>query len=358
MKDEVLVLGEKEEYLCYRYYPGNNVKAKSINNALESLRKVLHGLKYSKDVSKVDFDLYVYDSSKSNALSKKEENGYIIAISSYLLFDIIDDIVSYMLNNDLRKYFYGHKLNAKKHAYKIHNYILLYIALHENYHILNGHCDAICSINHACVRKRTLDNEKNFFKQFLEMDADYCAVRSLIYLLIENTDKENLDTETMLIGFSLYFILLKFQEESYENITTIDVNKMDHPPASIRIHYSLSIILAYLKEIMKKEHLLYLMNEVTELCVYFDRVYYDSDAIELALFAYAYTFAGQEYAKTLYNGWKMVKEKISDYAYISLREDSNSNEKNMHFLNNDGKLLKVLNIETRVSDFWKSVLKL
>lgn len=136
------------------------------------------------------------------------------------------------------------------------------------------------------------------------MDADYCAVRSLIYLLIENTDKENLDTETMLIGFSLYFILLKFQEESYENITTIDVNKMDHPPASIRIHYSLSIILAYLKEIMKKEHLLYLMNEVTELCVYFDRVYYDSDAIELALFAYAYTFAGQEYAKTLYNGWK------------------------------------------------------
>lgn len=57
------------------------------------------------------------------------------------------------------------------------------------------------------------------------MDADYCAVRSLIYLLIENTDKENLDTETMLIGFSLYFILLKFQEESYENITTIDVNK-------------------------------------------------------------------------------------------------------------------------------------
>ena len=91
MKDEVLVLGEKEEYLCYRYYPGNNVKAKSINNALESLRKVLHGLKYSKDVSKVDFDLYVYDSSKSNALSKKEENGYIIAISSYLLFDIIDD---------------------------------------------------------------------------------------------------------------------------------------------------------------------------------------------------------------------------------------------------------------------------
>ena len=54
----------------------------------------------------------------------------------------------------------------------------------------------------------------------------------------------------------------------------------------------------------------------------------------------------------------MVKEKISDYAYISLREDSNSNEKNMHFLNNDGKLLRVLNIETRVSDFWKSVLKL
>lgn len=24
MKDEVLVLGEKEEYLCYRYYPENN----------------------------------------------------------------------------------------------------------------------------------------------------------------------------------------------------------------------------------------------------------------------------------------------------------------------------------------------
>lgn len=289
---------------------------------------------------------------------KKESDRYIIAISSYLLFDIKDEIISYMLNNDIRKYFYGRKQSAKKHAEKIHDYILLYIVLHENYHILNGHCDKFYSIYHASVQKRTLDYGKNFSKQIIEMDADYCAVRSLIYLLDENVNREELETEILLAGFSLYFTFLKFQEESYENITTIDINQLDHPPASVRANYSFAVVMTYLRDILDKGQLLYLMNQMIELCIYFDRVYYDSDTIEQALFAYAYTQDGQEYVKALFNGWKEVKEKLCDAAYISLRDDFTFEGENKHFLNSEGKLSKVLNMEKRIADFEEAVRRL
>lgn len=264
-----------------------------------------------------------------------------------------------MLNCDIRNYFYGKGKTAKKHAEQIHDYILQYVALHEYYHILNGHCDWVYfgnRVNFARTQRRILNNKDNFYKQVIEMDADYCAVRSMIYLLDDNTDRKNLNTEIMLAGFSLYFIFLKFQEESYENIETIEVTQFDHPPASIRIIYSMSVMVTYLnKDILDKSQLLYLMSQISEVCIYFDKEYYDSDTIDLALFAYAYTPDGQEYMKELFNGWNKVRSKLSQWAYVSLRNENNFELTNKYFLNNSGKMLRVLNMDKRMSEFHSAV---
>lgn len=357
MKNEIIVLGEKENYKCYRIYPGNSDHSNLINNKLEDLRSTLKNLKYSNDVSAVNYELYVYESGKANALSKREAGGYIIAISSYLLFDIKEELVSYM-NNAIKKYFYGSKLNARKHADKIHNYILLYIALHENYHILNGHCDGFYLINYASVQKRTLNCERNFNKQIIEMDADYCAVRSLIYLIDENTNRGVLESEILLGGFALYFIFLKFQEESYENITTININQLDHPPASIRMNYSFAVIITCLSNIINKEQLIRVINQLFELCVYFDRVYYDADSTEKTLFAYSFTQAGQEYVKASFDGWPSIKDKLSSAAYINLRDNDTVEGNNRHFLNSEGKLMRLLNLDKRMELMVENLIKL
>lgn len=358
MQDKITVQMEQGTIICHKSYSGKTEKSNSINLKLDRLRFMLRNMKYSKDLSKVDYELYVYESKLVNAFSKKEGSGYIIAISSYLLYDIIDEIKNYMLNSDIRNYFYGRKKNASKHAERIHDYILQYVVLHENYHILNGHCDWVYSVNYATVQKRTLDFEGNFYKQVIEMDADYCAVRSIIYLLDEKTDREELNTEIVLVGFSLYFIFLKFQEESYENITTIDIKQFDHPPASVRVIYSISVMMKYLVDIVDKIQLLYVMENMTEVCIYFDRIYYDSDTIEQALFAYAYTPTGQEYMKELFNGWNKIKDKLSHLAYISLRNESTSELENKYFLNNDGNLLRIMNMEKRENEFYDAVRKL
>ena len=63
---------------------------------------------------------------------------------------------------------------------------------------------------------------KNQILQILELDADYCAVRSLVYLLDEKYHFEDwADREFLLAGFSLYYIFLIFQEKNYENIQSI-----------------------------------------------------------------------------------------------------------------------------------------
>lgn len=73
MKNEIIVLGKKEKYKCCITYPGNDEKAKLINQKLDALRLTLREIKYSKDISKVNYELYVYESKKNKCTIKKKK---------------------------------------------------------------------------------------------------------------------------------------------------------------------------------------------------------------------------------------------------------------------------------------------
>lgn len=48
----------------------------------------------------------------------------------------------------------------------------------------------------------------------------------------------------------------------------------------------------------------------TELCIYFDKVYYDSESIDLTLIVFAYTKRGMDYLEGLHNEWNKVRKKL------------------------------------------------
>ena len=68
------------------------------------------------------------------------------------------------------------------------------------------------------------------------------------------------------------------------------MNDFTHPPASVRIVHASSLLLRYGTNLFSnKEKLLSVVYELVDLCIYFDRIYYDSDTVEMTLIAYGYT---------------------------------------------------------------------
>lgn len=344
MENEILINVGIKDYKCYRKLESNNCNNEYINNKLIFLRDTLNQMKYSTGERLVEYDVYVFESDEINAVCSKIVGGYAIALSSGMFGEFHAELESYLRNADIRKYFYGKKVNIKKQVEKIVNYILLYTVLHENYHILNGHCDTCYSSGKAMAERSVRKNlQNNRFNQILELDADFCAVRSLIYLIKEcKFEPEDEKIEFIIMGFSLYYIFLKFQETCYENIQTLgeDMSFYSHPPASTRIVYAFNAIAVYLgTNYSNKYDYISELKNLSELCIYFDRVYYDSETIELTLIAFAYTKKGMDYLEGLHNEWNEVRKKLEPNAFIKLRINESLDTSNLYFLDDGGKFI-------------------
>lgn len=222
MKNTILIKNGKFDYECYIVAERDLfLEYDEINTKLEWVREKIKEMHFSTGNHLVKYDICFYDSKHINAFAVKNKDGrYVIAVSTKLLTGMQEELVEYFKSADLRKYFWGNKRNAKMHAKKVCEYILLYVVLHEYYHILNGHCDSVYAIGKSMaeisVNKGSINNRYN---QILECDADYCAARSCMYI-ISDTYKgiENITNEIRFLGFSIYYIFLKFQEQGYENM--------------------------------------------------------------------------------------------------------------------------------------------
>ena len=344
MENEILINVGIKDYKCYKKLESNNCNKDYINHKLIFLRDTLNQMKYSTGEGLVEYDVYVFESDEINAFCSKIVGGYAIALSSGMFIKFHAELEGYLRNKDIRKYFYGKKVNIKKQVEKIVNYIILFTVLHENYHILNGHCDTYYSSGKAMAERLVGKNlPSNRFNQILELDADFCAVRSLTYLIKERRfELEDEKIEFIIMGFSLYFIFLKFQEACYENIQTLaeDMSLYSHPPASTRIVYAFNVIAVYLETNYsnKYDYITELIN-LSELCIYFDRVYYDSETVELKLIAFAYTKKGMDYLEGLHNEWNKVKEMLEPNAFIKLRTNESLDTSNLYFLDAGGKFI-------------------
>lgn len=340
MENEIIINVGIKDYKCYKKLEGKEY----INDKLLFLRNTLGQMKYSTGEKLVECDVYVFESNEINAFSSKIVGGYAIALSSGMFLGFNAELESYLKNEDIRRYFYGKKVNIKKHVEKIIDYILLYTVLHENYHILNGHCDTYYSQGKAMVECLVKGNpEKNRFNQILELDADFCAVRSLTYLIKEHKfEAEDEKIEFIMMGFSLYYIFLKFQEMCYENIHTLceEMSLYSHPPASTRIVYAFIAIAMYLGTNYSNKYDYFMeLNILSELCIYFDRIYYDSETMDLTLIAFAYTKKGMDYLEGLHNEWNEVKKILELNAFIKLRTNELLDISNMYFLDGEGKFI-------------------
>ena len=134
---------EIKDIECYSQCPPDKRLASYIdyiNKKLEYLQNTIKNIKYSK--KSVQLNVYIYISDEINAFAAKiSDTTYAIAISTAIFTDLNEELSLYLCHADIRNHFYGKHLNTKKHVEKIINYILLFIVLHENYHILNGHLD-------------------------------------------------------------------------------------------------------------------------------------------------------------------------------------------------------------------------
>ncbi|MBQ8940885.1 MAG: hypothetical protein IJ062_03540 [Firmicutes bacterium] len=80
-------------------------------------------------------------------------------------------------------------------------------------------------------------------------------------------------------------------------------------------------------------------NKIIELCIYFDRVYYDSETIDLTLIAFAFTKKGMNYLEQLHNEWNDVRELLEPNALIKLRTNEKLNTNKLYFLDNKGNFI-------------------
>ena len=145
-----------------------------INTKLNWIREIVNEMYFSTGRPLVEYDICCYESKRINAFAaKRVNNGYVIAVSTELLTGMSDELEVYLRNPDLKKYFWGNKRNAKKHSEKVCEYILMYVVLHEYYHILNGHCDAPYAIGKFITEGATSrGRQNNRYGQILECDAD------------------------------------------------------------------------------------------------------------------------------------------------------------------------------------------
>lgn len=295
-----------------------------INKSLKWVREELKKLLFTTNRNPVEYGVYIYIDKEINALAKKDNSGYVIALSSAIFTSLSIELKEYFYQKDIRDYFYGNKKTADFHMKEVMKYCLLFICFHEYYHILNGHCDynkaSVCFFELVSVKKNYQYNEK----QIMEYDADYCAVRSIMYLILNKYKKRyNRSMECVKFGFALYFLFLKFQEQAYESFECGIMNlwETSHPYSSIRMAYSISVMTycyntfgVDLSEVVSD------IKKIAELGIYFDRVYYDADSLKLSLLALAYTEKGMGHIAELTKGWSLLKKKLKKNAYIELRD--------------------------------------
>ncbi len=333
MKETFTFTYDGQTYICYNY-----AKENEINNKLDSLRKQLGSMKFTVGMAPVNVDIYICYSREINAYSYRLDDDMFAIILPSVIFDgFNDELEGYLINNDLRQYFFGRKKTSKWHAEKIVDYICTFIALHEYYHILNGHLKSSKHKKALVDEKYSINCNNNLYNHITELDADYCATRSCLYFINRN---EDYIVSVKMLAFALYFLFINFQVNCYEGMNTLKhMKNMTHPPAGIRETHVMCRIMYDLMNTLENNKHIDVYKDICELCMYFDRVYYDSYTIDLALFTIAYTKKGSQYLETLHNGWTDIRKELEPYAYIKLKTLEKINIQDDYWINSNGEMM-------------------
>lgn len=329
-----------------------------INSSLNKMRNLLEATYPRKQLSDIQYELYTYDSEEINAFSCKIEEEYVIAFSIAMFNQ------SYMLLNKLFKmekvckWFETVPIESEYSLNAVYDYMIWFIAFHEFFHMINGHCEYLSARNIFNVEKsieRDLNN--NLLGQILESDADYSAVIACVNFIFiqarnkgafDNSVEENkrnlllkaAEGEIVYLGFAIYHTFLLFSSE--EKGRTLEcVNallKYDHPYSSIRMAYAFAAITYQVGYFLSRKEVINLVNKIDEICIAYDRIYYAKGSFDKSLLSLAFTEKGVQHIMRLHNSWNDVVDELRKYSYIKLQKKETINKMN-YWVNSDGTMM-------------------
>lgn len=249
---------DEEEYELFREVEGTG-DMRIINKGLRMINQMINVSPLVEELNKVPFDgVYAYESNDINAIAWKEGGTYAIALSFGLFIRIdkwfklwevaplIDSIFNFEDDEGKKRFFDN-----------CYAFAIIFIACHELYHILNGHCD---------LKKKT-----------------------------------------------------NVMSETRKELLNEDIDAFDHPHPSIRLAYSVSMVADYVMNYWRKDQVIQIFSMALNECIAFDRILAEHESLKKSLVAFAYTSKGTDHMKELNNRWKNVSKKLREYAFVPLR---------------------------------------
>lgn len=334
-----------DEYCCMAKAPGYLYEAEHINIILHKIKELLNIWFPKETIMNIDYGVYLYEDKTFNAFSAKKDNGYVIAFSTTCLQKILQNAEEMFSNTEVLKLFNLKQSDTKSiHYYKsaIIDYMSWFIALHEFYHILHGHCGKSSITEEFNIESYKSKTEKeNFFSQILEMDADCSAVSGLTFDIVmtaikTNTFPKNTEEtisseqeymiyefcrEILFLSFSIYDLFLLFSADKKIDIKKAVENLLmyDHPLPSIRMVYTLPWIIHEVSRVLSDKDQNTLFNNISNICIAYDRIFYAKGDFSQSLQAIGNTRKATELRIKLNNGWNDIIPLLKDNAILKLQ---------------------------------------
>lgn len=325
------------------------------SNTFSDSERINKGLSIARDTANTLFKLlksppitvcvYGYEEKQVNAIAKKSDGIYQISISTGALVRIFHWYKMWFQAPDMKELFQDAQDSIDVLVEKLYVYSIEYIAAHEFFHIMNGHCDVPENEEHFVSEKTYIgSDEQHLFSQILEFDADRAATRSCMYLLLsENTTFDNQIREIDLLVFALYNVFLLFQSDSkadFNNYMTHTFCNKDHPYDGIRFSYSFSFIL----DILLQFYPLQVVTDcfgfpIAKRLIIFEKRVLKAPEVKNCLFSASFTYQGAQHIMNLNNMWNEVAKKLKPYAYIVLAKGEHIPAMRI-FLDNAGNFYK------------------
>lgn len=359
MKESILVKTDMGDIQC-NYLASELIEgAGLINTSLEKMRQLLEATYPRKQLGEIEYQLYSYESKEINAFSVYVEEGYVIAFSTAVFIQFYRIIKNLFMEQEICKWFKTTHSESEQCINAIYDYMTWFIAFHELFHVINGHCKYMTAKGVFNVEQSTEENPyNNLITQILESDADYCAVIACVnFIFIQAKNKGAFDEiidvnirdklikatedEVIYLGFAVYHTFLLFSSKE-KGKTTDCINsllKYDHPYSSIRMSYCFMTITHQMNYFLSLDEVKRVIEITIKICIAYDRIYYADGSFDKSLLSLAFTEKGVQHIKLLHNNWNNIIEELKGCAHIMLKEKENINK--MHYwVNDNGTMMK------------------
>ena len=322
---------KKDEDIClFDNVPVVFSDAPTINEGLLYARNFVQEIFGFLHMPSVLVDVYGYKENDINGVAYKENDRYIIAISSGAFIRIHQWFETWCTSPELQKILNYAPEEKRQCIANLYKWCIKYMIAHELFHVLNGHCDIPANKEHFISDTPIVaKQELNIFEQILEFDADRAATRTCLYEIIKNSIDskatiEQFEKETVLFSFAIYNLFMIFNGSSHANFDEYmnhGVFNKRHPHDGVRFSYSVAFITQALVNLFSNQTVVRsFLLKITDSCILFEKKVVGSETLKHCLFSPSYTYKGAQHIMNLNNHWEDVSKLLEPYALIALAE--------------------------------------